>query len=293
MVEDITLVNLVSNEAIKVNKLDSDFVLDTVDWGTIKSKNSTVRYIDQIGEQVVGQALQSRSITITGWIIGESEDQIREYRKLLSRMINPKQQIEIEYGDYVLDMLPDNSIKYSVKEKENNEVLCKFTIDGTSYNPLFRLKKESEKLAASIVPKFRFPLVIPQDTKFIFGLRQPSLIVNVENIGTVKTGMKILFRAKANGVKNPKLINAITQEEFMINKVLAAGEEVIINTNIGSKSVKGYVSKAEYNYFKYKDIDSAWLQLEVGDNLFKYEAEEKVDQLEVVIYHNDSFMEVM
>jgi hypothetical protein len=42
----------------------------------------------------------------------------------------------------------------------------------------------------------------------------------------------------------------------------------------------------------YKDIDSKWLQLEVGDNHFRYNADEGIDNLEVFVFFNNQFLEV-
>ena len=40
---------------------------------------------------------------------------------------------------------------------------------------------------------FHFPKIIPANKGIIMGYRQPSLIVNVNNIGDVPTGMRIEF----------------------------------------------------------------------------------------------------
>ena len=49
------------------------------------------------------------------------------------------------------------------------------------------------------------------------GYREPSLIVNTNNIGDVKTGMRIEFKALGT-VVNPKLVNIETQDFIKINK---------------------------------------------------------------------------
>ena len=40
------------------------------------------------------------------------------------------------------------------------------------------------------------------------------------------------------------------------------------------------------------DLDSTFLKLEVGDNLFRYDAEENINNLEVNIYYNPNYLEV-
>jgi hypothetical protein len=118
------------------------------------------------------------------------------------------------------------------------------------------------------------------------------LIANVFNNGAIATGMRIIFKAKGN-VVNPKLINVNTQERFILTKTLVAEEEVEVNTNIGEKSIKGKIGNLSYsNYYMYKDIDSSWLQLDVGDNLFRYDADDGLENLEIFVYFHNRYLEV-
>lgn len=123
------------------------------------------------------------------------------------------------------------------------------------------------------------------------GLRQPSLIVAIENKGAVPVGMKIVFTASGT-VLNPEIIDVNTQTFFKINKTMVAGESITVNTNIGEKKIIGSLNGVELNYFKYRDLDSTWLQLQTGDNLIRYDADANLDALQVSIYHNDKYLEV-
>ncbi|MDD2496385.1 MAG: phage tail family protein, partial [Tissierellia bacterium] len=65
------------------------------------------------------------------------------------------------------------------------------------------------------------------------------------------------------------------------------------NTNAGEKSVRGKTNNVDFtNYFMYKDIDSTWLQLKLGENLFRYDADDGLDNLEVFVYFHNKFLEV-
>ncbi|MBO5744030.1 MAG: phage tail family protein, partial [Clostridia bacterium] len=61
---------------------------------------------------------------------------------------------------------------------------------------------------------------------------------------------------------------------------------------IGEKSIQGILNGIRYNYFKYLDLNSEWLQLYVGDNLFRYDADGNPGNLEVFIYYNNKYLEV-
>lgn len=291
MIESLRVKNTVTNQEIDMDKLTSVYILDSVDWGTIESSHHSYKYVNQIGVYVTNTTLETRDVKIVGWVVGDTELELKKKKQLLNKMINPQQPMDINVDEYTLTMLPNSSIKYSVNYAENNEVMCKFQIDGYCPDPLFKTESEAKTVAASTLPKFKFPLIIPQPKGIIMGLRQPSLIVAIENQGAVSVGMKIVFVASGT-VQNPQIINVNTQEFFKINKTMVAGESITINTNIGEKKIIGSLGGVDTNYFKYRDLDSTWLQLATGDNLIRYDASANLDALQVGIYHNDKYLEV-
>ena len=117
------------------------------------------------------------------------------------------------------------------------------------------------------------------------------MIIDVYNKGAVSVGMELVFKATGT-MSNPTFINVSTQEYFKINKTLTAGEEIRINTNIGEKKIIGTLNGVSSNYFKYRDLDSTWLQLAVGDNLFRYDADTGLDSLECYVYFYNRYLEV-
>lgn len=296
MVEGIRLQNVETRAVLTLDMVSTpDFILNSVDWGAVESTHHSFKYVNQIGVYVTGTSLETRSVTIQGWVIAENESLMTIRKTTLNRFFNPQQAIDLFYKDYVLRFLPNTSVRYSTTIAENNEVVCKFKVEGYCPDPLFAEQTESKITAASTQAMFRFPLVISREPDppggIVFGLREPSLIVAVTNKGAVNVGMKIVFKASGT-LENPSLINVDTQEFFKINKVMQAGEEITVDTIIGEKKIEGLLNGVKGNYFKYRDLDSTWLQLRVGDNLFRYDAEENVDALEVYIYFNNKYLEV-
>lgn len=291
MTESITIINTVTKKQITIDTRTSPFILESVDWGVVESVHQSYKYIDQIGVYVTGTTLETRLPSIVGWVTGETYSELRNKKKTLNLMINPKQPIDIVVDNYKLRLYPSSSIRYSIVYQENNEVMCKFMISGLCADPLFSSKDEHKVEGASTLPKFRFPLIIPQPKGILMGLRQPSLIISIDNLGAVGTGLKIEFRATGT-VDNPKLINANNQEFFAINKTMVSGERIFVNTNTGSKKVEGELNNIKSNYYKYRDLDSTWLQLQMGTNLFRYDSDTNINALEVYIYYNNKYLEV-
>ncbi len=296
MVEGIKLQNVETRAVLTLDMVSTpDFILNSVDWGAVESTHHSFKYVNQIGVYVTGTSLETRSVTIQGWVIAENESMMTIRKTTLNRFFNPQQAVDLFYKDYVLRFLPNTSIRYSTVIAENNEVICKFKVEGYCPDPLFSEQVESKVAAASTQAMFHFPLIISETPNppggIIFGLRQPSLIVTVTNNGAVDVGMKIVFRASGT-LTNPSLIEVNTQKFFKVNKTMVAGEEITIDTIIGEKKIEGYLNGITSNYFKYRDLDSEWLQLKVGDNLFRYDADQNVGNLEVYIYYNNKYLEV-
>ena len=306
MVENITLKNTSTLALLELDVVTTPYyILDKVDWGQIESTHHSYKYVNQIGVYVTGTSLETRDVVISGWIIARTENQMSERKKMLNRFVNPQQLIELKYKEYVLEFLPDKSVKYSATIKENNEVICKFEISGVAPNPLFRDSVYNKTSVAATKGLFHFPLIIGCGNEelgnkdnldngyptVMFGLRGPSLIIDVYNKGAVSVGMELVFKATGT-MSNPTFINVSTQEYFKINKTLTAGEEIRINTNIGEKKIVGTLNGVSSNYFKYRDLDSTWLQLAVGDNLFRYDADTGLDSLECYVYFYNRYLEV-
>lgn len=296
MVERIILKRVSDLEELVLDMVSTpEYILESVDWGSVKGTHHSYKYVNQVGVSITNTSLETREISIGGWVVASSENRMTELKKKLNSFVNPQEEMNLFYSSYVITFKPDSTVRYSINKAENNEIMCKFKIEGTCPNPLFSDNEESNSTFANTTPLFHFPLILSRNLPergLVFGRRTNSLIANVANKGSVSVGMRIVF--VANGaVKNPSLININTQEKFVINKQLVATERVEINTNIGEKRIKGKIGSSEFiNYFMYKDVDSPWLQLSVGNNQFRYDAEEGLENLDVFVYFSNKYLEV-
>lgn len=292
MIESLVLTNTVTLQSVLLDKDYSELVLDEADLGTVEGTHHSYKYVSQVGVYIDSTTLEQRTVAISGWVIGDDYDELKVNKEILNRLVNPLHTIDAVVQDkYKLTFKPDFSVKYSVSYEENNEVLCKFLIQGTCADPMFTTKDKQTALIASITPKFRFPLVIPQNKGLLMGLREPSLLATLNNGGDIDTGLLITFSCTST-VTNPSLLNVDTREFIKINKAMSAGEKITVSTGSGEKYIKGIVSGKESNYFKYMDFDSTWLQLHTGKNILKYDADDNVDGLEVLISFLPKYLEV-
>lgn len=250
----------------------------------------SISSMGQDGDTYLGNRIESREIEITGSIKERDKGKSLELRRKLNHILNPHlaATLTYEYGDFrrVIDCKVDNAPIYS-----RRAILQDFTVQLICLNPFWRRESETREEIATWIGAFEFPEEIPEPEGWEIGYRKPSLIVNVYNGGDVAAGLKIVFRATGE-VTNPQLLNVDTREFIKFNIQLKAGDELTISTGYGEKETTLKRNGTITDAFRYIDVDSTYLQLSVGDNLFRYSADALEDNLEVTIYHNDYYLGV-
>ena len=251
-----------------------------------------VKGVGQDGSTVTNVNLADRELRVLASIKGDTKEEIAKYRAELLKIFNPKVQgwLQYEYGD----------IKRRIRcQVENAPVFSKqnksfkyqdFLIDLIAPNPYWQDISTIKEEVAIWRGAFEFPLEIVEEG-IEMGYREPSLIVNIFNKGDVACGMRIQFKALAT-VVNPSLFNVNTREYFKINRVMEAGEIITVTTHFQNKRVELYKNGVTSNAFNWIDLESTFLQLEVGDNLFRYDADEGIENLEVSIYYTPQYLGV-
>jgi hypothetical protein len=282
--------NLNINKSIIMSSM-SNYILNEKDLGFIQGTHSTTKALGQNGAHLVSTVLESRDIPITGTILAENKYEMEIRKKDLIELVNPLNDLRLIKDNYKIEGRPTSTIKFSSNYKENNDYICKFVFTLLCANPFWSNVQDEKVDIALWKGSFHFPLVIPQTKGIIMGNKEPSLIVNVLNNGSVETGMVIEFRARGS-LSNPSLFNINTREWIKIEKDMVAGEVIKVNTNFGKKRVEQYLNGVTTNAFNFLKRGSTFLQLSRGDNLFRYNADSNLDNLEVSIYFSPQYLGV-
>ncbi|HDK7179741.1 TPA: phage tail family protein [Clostridium botulinum] len=244
----------------------------------------------QDGISIDAITLKERLLPIVGGIFGESKEDLHRKRAFLSSFFNPRDKFSITYKDdaktrKIFGIVQDITFNgiVGVTQEFLVQVLCP--------NPYWRELEEYKTTIALWEGDFEFPLEI-QPEGIEMGHRVSNLICNIANKGDVECGMRIQFKALAT-VVNPSLFNINTREFIKINRTLNAGDVLEVITEINNKRIELVKSNGiRENVFYWFDLDSDFLQLEKGDNLFRYDAEKGIDNLEVAIYHTPLYLGV-
>jgi len=253
----------------------------------------------QDGDTYLGNRILARDIEIIGRINARNKEETQKLRRELSRILNPQFNAKLIYdlGGFrrVISCKVDGALDFI-----RQPVLEQFTIQLSCLHPFWREESETQQDIAAWIGGLEFPtpngLEIPIEGTWEVGFRQPSLIVNVINRGDVRAGMQIAFRAQG-ALSGPSLLNINTGEFVKLGTIsqpfhMIAGDVVTVTTGYGEKGVILRRQRDETSAIRFLDIDSTYLQLEVGDNFFRYAADVNADNLEVTIRHNNFFLGV-
>lgn len=244
----------------------------------------------QNGESYNGQKIEAKDIDIHGAINTMDKERAYELRRKLIKILNPEigGRLVYEFGEF--KRVIRCRVSGEVKPYRKN-LFVQFGIPLECLDPFWREETEQKQDIASWIPCLEFPVEIPDDEGMEFAYREPNVIVDVYNEGDVQTGMRIEFRATAT-LHNPILLNVETREFIKINAEMKAGDIVTVETGYGKKGATLYRDGVTVDFYRKLDTDSTFMQLEVGDNIFRYDADDGVDMLEVSIYHDNGYLGV-
>lgn len=267
------------------------FLQQLIGTDGIKAEINKTKGVGQDGTTVENVNLSERPLQILGTIKGSSKEELEKYRAKLLQVFNPKIKgtLHYEYGDVKkrIRCQVEDAPKFT---KTSNFKYQTFLINLICPNPFWLDILEVKEEIALWKGDFSFPLELTEDGIEI-GHREPSLIVNVFNQGDVECGMRVEFKALAT-LTNPSILNVNTQQYLKINKTMTAGEVITVTTGFGNKKVESKLNGVISNAFNYIDFQSTFLQLDPGDNLFRYNADVNLDNLEVNIYYTPQYLGV-
>ena len=280
-----------NNKSIELGNA-APFLILTVDGlGSPANEIYTQKSPYQDGVTATHSSLGPRNIVLEGKIIDSNRANRQAYRNTLLSVFNPKLngKLIIDFGNTQrqIDCKVEQAPYFSSESGQNHQ---DFSVSLIAPNPFWQDLTETKEEIAVWQGAWEFPWEILEEG-IELGYREPSLIVNVLNKGDVATGMRIQFKALAT-VVNPSLFNVNTREYFKINRTMEAGEVITVTTHFQNKRVELNKNGVISNAFNWIDLESTFLQLEQGDNIFRYDADEGLDNLEVSIYFNPQYLGV-
>ncbi len=225
----------------------------------------------------------SRNIVMT--VLPERD--IEANRLNLYRYAQPKYPVRVYFENERRNVYIDGYVETHECDLFSNRQAAQISI--ICPQPFFRETTENRTIASSVEPLFEFEFSTEHDVPKEFSRIMKDKEIIVENKGDTETGVFIEMHATGD-VSDPVIYNRSTGEFFALNISMYNGDSVFINTNPGEKSVKGQNRSGKMdNLMNYMDLESRWLVLRQGQNVFTYEASGGYEYLHFDITVKDKF----
>lgn len=267
------ILNFVQNENYAITYISGlgppDATINTVNVGSFD------------GERYNSSKLGMRNIVMNIAILGDIETN----RVALYKVFKSKEWIKFNYKNGLRDVYIEGYIEsapidlFTQNEEVQVSILCP--------DPYFKNAEEIIEDMNLIISMFYFPFTIGDEGQTLSQYDEVLEKV-ITNEGDVEKGMVIELEAIGE-VKNPKIFNRDTTEFFGLNITMQTGDVITVSTIKGSKTVYLFRNGVKSNIFNTIMKDITWLQLEPGDNVFTYEAENGAEYLNIMFRHTDNY----
>jgi len=280
-VKKVTITNA-RGDSVEISR--TPFFLTKIEGiGDVEANIQTQKAPYQDGSTFIDSTLSERVITIEADILKDFQTN----RQLLSKVLNPKNEIELKYEDkgitrYIkgvpehVPIFPDT--RGTPTRKAMIGILCP--------NPYWLTEEKVDQL---VVWKggLEFPLELPT----FFAQQSNNKAKILFNDGDVETPIFLTFHGPATAPI--KIINVTTGEFIEVNQSLLVGERLEINTAFGQKKVtKVLADGTEVNAFHYISLDSTFFQLIPGNNLLDYSTGADYERAAVKITWRNRYLSV-
>lgn len=236
---------------------------------TLSVKLNEAQGIDQVGSTIQSINVQSRPVTINGYLVGDFQSDNKD--KLLA-VVRPDLSGKLYADDYYLNVNP--SATPTIEQKKS---FAAFQFSLLAAYPYWQKDDSASATLSGVSKRFKFPWNISRE--YTFGEVVTAQFININNVGQVPIPFTVTFTALTE-VVNPKIIDAATNKFLLLKKTLVAGERVVIQIThertFVNSSVDGECRGA-------LALTSSFYRLAVGDNVLKPDAESGKDNLQVDI----------
>ena len=215
------------------------------------------------------------------------EEPVEANRLAAYRVIRNKKYLKFNYKTSKLDVYAEGHVEsFNITHFDKKQVA---TVTIICNEPYFKRTYETTDEMSNVANMFHFPFWNEIDTNNIVFGRITDTEQTIVNNGGIETGLIIELYA-SDVIKDPKIFDYSTGKFIGVNITMQAGDEIIINTIKGQKSVTLWHNGVKSNIFNNLMKDSTWLQLADNGSVYVFTIEEGLPvNLHLQIKHYDLY----
>lgn len=137
---------------------------------------------------------------------------------------------------------------------------------------------------------FEFPFSI-SDMGITMG-EGKGRISQLVDVGEANTGIIVKITAVGGAVTNPSITNRTTGDTFTINYTMSDSQQIVINSNVGEKSIYLYTGGSKKNFLSKRKYGTQWITCVPSYNDFYYTAEKGSEYMQVEFYFSKKYQGV-
>lgn len=258
---------IVKNEIGKSKILTHSDICDVLKVEGLTPATASVnssRTAGEDGSQINGAHIPYRNIVIYLSI----KEPVEQNRQKLYTLFRVKKMCTLHYNSKTRNVKIKGVVEsflddiYSKKQKAQISIICP--------NPFLENNTGDYVSFSETSNTFEFPFSISAE-----GIEFGTISRKVEQIidaGDIDTGA--IFHLNIDGnVSEPTIYNLTTQEYFSLTGSFVSGDEIVINTQKGQKSVYLLRDGEKINILGNRARGSTWIQLVSGQNLISFSVE--------------------
>lgn len=217
------------------------------------------------GSSINSVRLENRNIVIYMTIEGDVESN----RINLYKYFPVKKRIKLYFKNYTRDIYIEGNVELIECDLFTNKQIAQISI--ICPKPYFKDVQNLITTFGDVSSMFEFPFSISKTGIEISGIttNQRRSIINT---GDIETGV-IIKLFSTGTVVNPVIYDVLKRTQLKLNFTMLASDTIVINTNVGEKSIELIRDGVTYNAMGYMAQDSTWFIMEAGDNVFTYDAD--------------------
>ena len=225
------------------------------------------------GSSINSVRLENRNIVIYMAIEGD----IEANRINLYKYFPVKKSVKIFFNNDSRQVYIEGVVELIECDLFSNKQVAQISI--ICPKPYFKAAESLVTMFSDTSSLFTFPFSIAKA-----GIEISAITTNqrksIINAGDVETGIIIELFATGS-VVNPVLYDVLKRTQLKLNFTMLPSDKVVINTNVGEKSIELIRDGVSYNALGYMAQNSRWFTLESGDNVFTYDADSGNSNLQI------------
>lgn len=249
------------------------FIVSNIDGMTqadVDVASNTVYSMD--GDRITNMQTQPREIVID--LLVRHDVSVEAARAYIAQFVKPKQAATLLLTYDLSGADQSKAISGRISKIEMPRFSDQVAMQLTLYcsQPYWEDAAFIVKYISDIIDAHHFEITWSEPLPM--GIYDMTRTREIVNQGDAAVGMVVTITAQG-AVKNPALYNNLTGEFIGIVDTLSVGDEVVINTIRGQKSIK----KNGVNVLSKLMAGSTWLQLDVGSNILLIDADSGASEM--------------